>query len=345
MAAVPEPVHRPVGVESDVSKKPLVSVCMTTASDDRPMEHRQESIYDLLRISIADQTYDGPVEVIVADAHVDRLAPEFGASWGRVERAVVVKQVQHDRIAIAGARNTAAAFARGELIVFVDDCTELLPSFLEAAASVHARGKIPTRVLLTASRPRARGKIPTRDLLRARCYDDVDPVWRNQGCPVDLTEWPLSGQAGGVFVVPAETLLRLNGFDENFDGNWGCEDIEFWTRFDRLKIPRVGRADLAVLRWPHRPPPLRKTLRRCRELYAQWTYRSTRIEANRRLSDAALEELRRAPPCAPTCELCSAADRASQVEIYRTIPADFDLRALRSAYSTRPSGVYLDPWR
>jgi N-terminal domain of galactosyltransferase/Glycosyl transferase family 2 len=334
-----------MGVEFEVSKRPLVSVCMTTASDDRPMEHRQESIYDLLRISIADQTYDGPVEVIVADARDDRLGPELGAPWGRVDRVVMVKQVQHDRIAIAGARNTAAAFARGELIVFVDDCTELLPSFLEAAVSVHARGKIPTRVLLTASRPRACGKIATRDLLRARCYDDVDPVWRNQGCPVDATEWPLSGQAGGVFVVPAETLFRLNGFDENFDGNWGCEDIEFWTRFDRLKIPRVGRADLAVLRWPHRPTPARKMLRRCRELYAQWAYRSKRIEANRRLSGAVLQEIYRAPVCAPSCVLCAAPDRAAQVETYRAIPADFDLRALRSAYSARPSGVYLDPWR
>jgi glycosyltransferase involved in cell wall biosynthesis len=341
-----------------MSKKPLISICMPTASHDRPMAYRSESIYELLRHSIVNQTYEGPIEVIVADAMIDRLSREFRAAWERVDRVVLTKQVRHGRIAISGARNTAAVYARGDLIVFVDDCTELLPSFLEAAAELHACGKIPTRVLLTAADPLPSGKIPTRDLLRVGKFDYVDPLWRSHGCPTDLTEWKLSGQAGGVFVTPREVFLRLNGFDENFDGNWGCEDHEFWTRFDRLDLPRVGRADLAVIRWPHSPTwhlaweqelggitPPRVTIRRCREVYAQWAYRSSRIEANRRLSDETLEQLRRAPPCGPTCGLCAAPDRAQQIETYRTIPADFDLRALSATYGARPSGIYLDPWR
>jgi glycosyltransferase involved in cell wall biosynthesis len=309
------------------------------------MLQRSESIYDLLRLSLVNQTYDGPLEVIVADTQIDRLSRELARPWDRVTRVCLVKQVNHDRIAISGARNTAASYARGDLLVFVDDCTELLPSFLEAAVELHDRGKIPTRVLLTAAEPHASGRTPTRDLLRTMKIVDVDPVWRNNGSPTDRTEWELSGQAGGVFVVPTETFLRLNGFDENFDGNWGCEDIEFWTRLDRLGLKRVGRADLAVLRWAHHATPLRRTLRRCREAYAQWAYRSKRIEANRQLSNNDLDELRRAPPCDPACPLCAASDRALQVEAYRTIPANFDLRALRATYSSRPSGTYLDPWR
>ena len=328
-----------------MSKRPRISVCMTTASTDHPMAHRPESIYDLLRLSLANQTYDGPYEVIVADTVADRLPREFSAPWGRAERVVLTKQVHHDRIAISGARNTAAAYARGELIVFVDDCTELLPSFLEAAAELHVRGKIPTRVLLTTAEPLPGGKIPTRELLRVGKFEDVDPTWRDNGCPTDLTEWKLSGQAGGVFVMPTETFLRFNGFDENFDGNWGCEDQEFCARMDRLKLRRVGRADLAVIRWVHPPTPLRATLRRCREAYAQWAYKLSRVEANRRLSNDALEELTRSPPCTDTCGLCRAPDRRQQIETYWTIPADFDLRALHAAYSARPSGIYLDPWR
>lgn len=328
-----------------MSKKPLVSVCMTTASVDHAMTRRPESIYDLLRRSLANQTYDGPYEVVVADTMVDRLPREFGKSWGRAERIVLVKQVQHDRIAIAGARNTAGVYSRGELIVFVDDCTELLPSFLEAAVELHLRGKIPTRVYFHGSSELPNGKLSTRDLLRVAKFDQVDPVWRNAGSPTDLTEWSLSGNACGVYVMPTERLLQLNGFDENFDGNWGCEDIEFWTRFDRLKLKRVGRADLAVVRWAHGPTKPRATLRRCREAYAQWAYRSRRIEANRRLSDNELDQLRRAPPCTDTCGLCKAPDRAQQIQSYRAIPAELDLRALRKIYSARPSGIYLDPWR
>lgn len=146
-------------------------------------------------------------------------------------------------------------------------------------------------------------------------------------------------------MTPREVLLRLNGFDENFDGNWGCEDHEFWTRFDRLGLDRVGRADLAVLRWAHPATPSRATLRRCGELYAQWAYKSPRIEANRRLSDEELDALRRGLRCTDTCELCAAEDRAQQIETYRAIPAEFDLRSLHATYSARPSGVYLDPWR
>ena len=315
------------------------------------MVHRPESIYDLLRLSLDNQTYDGSYEVIVADTAVDRLSREFHASWGRAERIVLTKQVHHDRIAISGARNTAAAYARGDLIVFVDDCTELLPSFLEAAADLHARGKIPTRVLLTTAEPLPAGNIPTRELLRVGKFEYIDPVWRNNGCPTDLTEWKLSGQAGGVFVMPTETFLQFNGFDENFDGNWGCEDQEFCVRMDRQKLRRIGRADLAVIRWAHPPTPPRATLRRCREAYAQWAYRSARIEANRRLSDDILDQLATSKPCtaftdpAATCSLCTAPDRRQQVETYRTIPADFDLRVLHASYCRRPSGIYLDPWR
>jgi glycosyltransferase involved in cell wall biosynthesis len=327
-----------------------VSICMATASVDHPMPQRQESIYELLRLSIANQTYDGPIEVIVADAATVRLAHEFRAPWDRADRVVLTKQVLHDRIAISGARNTAAVYARGDLLVFVDDCTELLPSFIKTAVKLHERGEIPTRLLIAAGSNATQDRTTsTRKLLRAGLaaghFEHVDPVWRQHGCPTDKTTWTLSGQAGGVFVLARELFLRLNGFDENFDGNWGCEDIEFWTRVDRLRLPRVGRADLAVLRWAHQPTPSRVTIKRCREAYAQWAYRSSRIEANRSLSDAVLDELQGGPPCTPTCGICNAPDRAQQIETYRTIPADFDLRKLHAVYSSRPSGIYLDSWR
>lgn len=328
----------------------LVSVCMTTASRDRPMLHRQDSIYDILRISLAKQTYKGPVEVIVADTDVSRLAREFAAPWGVMERVILTRQVLHDRVAIAAARNTAAAYARGELLVFVDDCTELLPTFLEAAVEQHAKGKIPTRLLLIAgaSMPLTR-TLDTRSLLQQGMVEEhfsyVDPVWRACGAPLDGSTWTLSGQAGGVFVSPASSFLSVNGFDENFDGNRGCEDIEFWTRFDRLRLSRVGSCDLAVLRWEHQDPPSRGTLRRCREAYAQWAYQSPRLVANQVLSKDSLEALRGAAPCEPTCNLCTALDREGQIATYLEFPAVFDLRALRAFYSARPSGIYFDPWR
>ena len=311
--------------------KPRVTICMITAQVDHPFLHRSDSVYDVFRASVANQTYDGPIEVVVADAAPDRLQREGRetiASWGHADRAIFTLQAHHDRIAISAARNTAAAYARGDLLVFLDDCVELLPGFVAAAVDVYANGLIPTRVAI-----------------RVGDVVDVDPTWRDQGCPMDRRTWSLSGQAGSVFVLSREAFLKLNGFDENFDGNWGCEDQEFWARVDRARLRRVGRADLAVLCWAHSKTPRRAIVRRCRELYAQWAYSSSRIEANRRLTDATLDELRRAPPCDPSCELCTAPDRAQQIEVYRTIPADFDLRELSAIYGSRPSGIYADPWR
>jgi hypothetical protein len=307
---------------------------MGTAQVDHPLLHRGESVYELLRLSLANQTYRGPIEVVVADAMTDRLQREHGKSWGRAERVVLTKQVHHDRIAISAARNTAAAYARGELLVFIDDATEMLSNFVEAAVEVHASGKIPSCMLIML------GRAP-----------HINPTWGGAEHPCsrgegDLRTWPVVGHVGGVFVLSREAFLSLNGFDENFDGNWGCEDQEFWARVDRVKLKRVGRPDLAALRWPHRETPPRARLRRCRELYAQWAYRSSRGEANRRLLDGDLDQLRKLKSCgSSTCKSCKADDRAQQIETYRTIPADFDLRALHNTYSPRPSGVYLDPWR
>jgi glycosyltransferase involved in cell wall biosynthesis len=308
---------------------------MGTAQVDRPLLHRRESVYELLRLSLANQTYKGPIEVVVADAMTERLERELKESWGRAERVVLTQQVRHDRIAISAARNTAAVYARGDLLVFVDDATELLSNFVEAAVDVHATGKIPSCFLIMLDR-----RAP-----------HINPTWREQQHPCsrgdgDLCTWPVVGHVGGVFVISREAFLKLNGFDENFDGNWGCEDQEFWARVDRAKLARVGRSDLGALRWKHRETPPRARVRRCRELYAQWSYRSTRLEANRRLSDGDLEQLRKMKSCgSSTCALCQAADRKQQIETYRTIPAEFDLRALHATYSARPSGVYVDPWR
>lgn len=323
---------------------------MGTAQVDQPLIGRSDSVYEILRRSVNNQTYTGPIEVIVTDVHVDRLEREWRASWGRATRVVLSKQVHHDRIAIAAGRNTAAVFAQGELLVFVDDCTELLPSFVEAAVALYARGRIPTRLLLGSSMyPHAGEKLPTREVLRAglavQAFEEVDPLWRDHGHSMDGRTWKLAGHAGGVFVLDRDRFMQLNGFDENFDGNYGCEDQEFCKRLDRLGVRRRSSCDLAVVRLAHHTTPSRATLRRCRELYATWAYQAKRIAANRRLEDEVLERLRHGDPCQATCPLCTAPDRPQQAESYRTLAADFDLCRLSKRYRDRTSGVYLDPWR
>src|SRR5262245_10698703 len=106
---------------STMRTRTRVSVCMITAQVDRPLMHRPDSVYDIFRTCVANQTYRGPIEVVVADTDVARLRRESAhGGWGRADRVVFTTQANHDRIAISAARNTAASYARGELLVFVD---------------------------------------------------------------------------------------------------------------------------------------------------------------------------------------------------------------------------------
>jgi glycosyltransferase involved in cell wall biosynthesis len=100
------------------------SVTAVVATRDRPILLRRA-----IR-SILDQRYDGPVECVVV---FDRSEPEdladvAGGDGARVRSIVTVR---NDRTpGLAGARNSGAAVASGELLAFCDDDDEWLPDKL-----------------------------------------------------------------------------------------------------------------------------------------------------------------------------------------------------------------------
>jgi GT2 family glycosyltransferase len=112
--------------------RPLVSVCVT--HHDRP---------ELLRQALASiEAQDYPeIEVVLVDdasttpgatGYLDRLEPEFDRRGWQI--------VRHDRNRFAGAaRNTAAAQARGELLLFLDDDNSAKPAQVSTLVEVMRR--------------------------------------------------------------------------------------------------------------------------------------------------------------------------------------------------------------
>ncbi len=56
---------------------------------------------------------------------------------------------------------------------------------------------------------------------------------------------------GGHLSVPLKSLYKVGGFDENYDGNWGCEDNDLGYRLLQEKIPILFCREVQVLHLPH----------------------------------------------------------------------------------------------
>jgi len=118
--------------------------------------------------------------------------------------------VRQRRVAISAYRNTGLVHARGELIVNLDD-TATLPPVL---AAVFAAAWSMNQTAL------------------ALCWPHLGDQ-RSPG-PVDRP-----GMVFGFGSYPLELALRLNGYNEAFDGGQGLEDMEWSTRLYRAGLQQA----------------------------------------------------------------------------------------------------------
>jgi len=120
--------------------------------------------------------------------------------------------------AISAPKNEAIAHADGELVVQLDDCCSFDAGYLDRCWRAHRRG-----VCLASLVEHRRGKTTTATDPRLATM-----IGRRQ--PVDVSY--------GYLAFPREAALRVNGFDEGFDGAKTLEDADF-TRRLRLAGYRI----------------------------------------------------------------------------------------------------------
>lgn len=206
--------------------QPLVSVCIAT-------RNRPQTLLPAIE-SICAQTYQR-VELIVVDdasdqaealALLDRLELEFaGRGWRVVRR--LTKGLP------ASARNTAAAHAHGEYLLFMDDDNLARPREVETfvAAALHSGVPLLTCVFDHFRVDPAHG-------------DAMAPTLRWLPLGPAVTLGVLSNKFGDTnMLVRRDTFLQLGGFDEDLEAAF----VEDWIFLSRAALSGT---DMAVVPEP-----------------------------------------------------------------------------------------------
>ena len=192
--------------------RPLVSVCIATRNRPKTLQQALDTIRA--------QTY-APVEVVLVDDASDReealealerLEPEFaGRGWQIVRRPV--------KGLPSAARNTAAAHAHGEYLLFMDDDNLARPHEVESfvAASLHSGVPLITCVVDHFRDEHGTNGAPTPTMR-----------WLPLGPALTLgIAWNTFGDTN--MLVRRDTFLGLGGFDEDAEAAF-VEDWIFLTR-------------------------------------------------------------------------------------------------------------------
>lgn len=146
------------------------------------------------------------------------------------------------RPAICAYKNTAIAHARGELLLTVDDGSVLDSRFLERTWL--AWGK---RHCLSALAYAVR---PDGTPMVGEVYQDSRRIYLGaEGqCVGPLNGNVMTPPGQGFMAFPLEAAVRLNGYDEMFDGARGLEDMDFGARLQgagyRIGLDQAHRVGL-----------------------------------------------------------------------------------------------------
>jgi glycosyltransferase involved in cell wall biosynthesis len=193
----------PVNADARTVAFPSVSVVM-------PARNAAATIEEQLA-GLADQTYQGPWELAVADNGSCDETPAIARCWAdRIPRLSVLDAA--DRAGASHARNVACRNTDGELILFCD------------ADDVVDSGWIAAMIAGLRDYPTVGGRID-RTLL-----NDPDSIAARPGTTASLLDsfgflpYPLTANCG----MHREVWTQLDGFNERY--HYGSDDVAFFWR-------------------------------------------------------------------------------------------------------------------
>jgi len=234
-----------------------ISVILPTARDDYPIIGLPSVyIFESTFHSLEAQTFKD-FELIVVDALWPAKREWIEAKdWSFPIKYVPVHLnhrfwLDRKRWNLCGALNTAIIHAEGELIVRIDDCSEFDPDFLQRFWNGYQRGYFPLAMHI-----RYLGSKPARfnEEYRKKGYevkrsesieikerlDILKRIYGDDGLIRD-TRYRVVKARGGRMIAPIdwyygyssaslEALLKINGYDELFDGDSSLEDADAGSR-------------------------------------------------------------------------------------------------------------------
>jgi len=155
------------------------------------------------------------------------------------------------------ARNTGAASATGQLLLFLDDDIEPLPPLVESHVSTHRER--PGSAVMGPYPPKLQGA--------TRFFDvEVRSWWEDKFYQMSQPAHRFTYQdlLSGNLSLDAELFARLDGFDSAF-GNCGGEDYEFGIRLLKADVPFAIAAEAVGYHYEHETNNLDRSFRRCRQ--------------------------------------------------------------------------------
>lgn len=251
-----------------------ISVIMATARPDYPIIGQPEVRLLVPTIkSLSDQTFKD-FEFILVDALHSRREPyDFSKLSFPVKHVPVHPNhrfwLDRGRWNVCGQLNTGILHAEGELLVRIDDCSEFGEDFLQRFWDGYQKGFFPMamHIRYLDGKPAKvdkeymeKGYEAQRPFLYQRLEPDRNEILRRiygeEGLVRD-TRYPIVKAKGGHMIAPPEwfygysslsleAALKVNGFNELFDGDKGQEDQEMGMR-----LSMAGYSDMFLLDEEH----------------------------------------------------------------------------------------------
>lgn len=234
---------------------PSISVIMPTARDDYPIIGLPDMHFLKPTIkSLSDQTFKD-FEFIMVDALYDERNYDFSKLPFPVKHVPIHPRhrfwLDRGRWGVCGQLNTALLFAEGELIVRVDDCSQFDKDFLKRFWEVYLNDLwgLAMHIRFYKGEPaRVNAEYLEKgyEARYAKMLDGEDrselllKLYGEDGLVRD-SRYDVVKRAGGKMIGPynwcygyssfsLEAALKVNGFDELFDGDKSLEDVDFGSR-------------------------------------------------------------------------------------------------------------------
>ena len=198
-----------------------------------------------------------PSEVIVADDGSNIETTNLIAKYGETMKVPLVHSYQPDSgFRLARSRNLAISKARGDWVIFLDGDCVMPKDFIQSMMGLFDKGSVVfgSRLLLSDS-------VSQTLLSRVPSYEKVCSLFSGRKFlklplgllrRVPVRSWKAA--RGFMFCISQSDLLRLGGFDENFE-SWGLEDSDFFVRALRSGLVLVdSRYKTSVLHLFHPEP-------------------------------------------------------------------------------------------